>query len=186
MTQTAISILNYGLNGYFLVVEHSLVARASERNLGRLAVNEVAEVDEAIATAVAYAGPDALVVVTNSYNLGALSPPPAAGPGETLAPDPDSTRAKAMTNAPAAAWLAGPGGPATTRAEQEWLRQQYAQGWFNAGSPGLLAPQSALKFQTRALPLADPAWVLSRGDGSLQLRGVFNNTDLYNLLNEQF
>jgi alkaline phosphatase len=186
MTQTAISILNYGLNGYFLVVEHSLVARASERNLGKLAVNEVAEVDEAIATAVAYAGPDALVVVTNSYNLGSLAAPPVAGPGETLPPDADSSRTKASAAPTAALWLDGPGGPATTRAQEEWLRQQYAQGWFSTNAPGLLAPQTALKFQTRALPLADPAWVLSRGDGSLQLRGVFNNTDLYDLLSEQF
>jgi alkaline phosphatase len=183
MTQTAISILNYGLNGYFLVVEHSLVARASERNLGRLAVNEVAEVDEAIATAVAYAGPDALVVVTNGYDLGALAAPPAAGAAETLAPDADAPRPKPPTNA---SWLDGPGGPATTRAQQDWVRQQVAQGWFSTNAPGVLTPQGALKFQTRALPLGDPAWVLSRGDGSLQLRGVFNNTDLYNLLSEQF
>lgn len=189
MTQTAISILNYSLNGYFLVVEHGLVARASERNLGKLAVNEVAEVDEAISTAVAYAGPDALVVVTNSYNLGALAPPPAAASTEVLPPDPVASRRMAnmvMTNAPPAAWLDGPGGPAATRAEQEWLRHSYAEGWFSTNAPGLLAPQMALKFQTRALPLADPAWVLSRGDGSMQLRGVFNNTDLYDLLNEQF
>jgi alkaline phosphatase len=189
MTQSAISILNYSLNGYFLVVEHGLVARASERNLGKLAVNEVAEVDEAISTAVAYAGPDALVVVTNSYNLGALAPPPGAGADETLPPDPAPPRPAAELApavAPPAAWLDGPGAPATTRAQQEWLRRQYAQGWFSTNAPGLLAPQAALKFQTRALPLGDPAWVLSRGDGSLQLRGVFNNTDLFDLLNEQF
>jgi alkaline phosphatase len=190
MTQTAISILNYSLNGYFLVVEHGLVARASERNLGKLAVNEVAEVDDAISMAVAYAGPDALVVVTNSYNLGALAPPPGVDPAETLAPDPDLSRHASgvppMSNAAPALWLEGPGGPATTRAQQDWLRRQYTEGWFSANAPGLLAPQAALKFQTRALPLGDPAWVLSRGEGSLQLRGVFNNTDLYDLLSEQF
>jgi alkaline phosphatase len=171
------------------VVEHGMVARASERNLGKLAVNEVAEVDEAISTAVAYAGPDALVVVTNSYNLGALAPPPAAASTEALPPDPVSSRRTVnavMANAPPAAWLDGPGGPPGTRAQQEWLRHAYAEGWFSTNPPGLLAPQTALKFQTRALPLGDPAWVLSRGDGSLQLRGVFNNTDLYDLLNEQF
>jgi alkaline phosphatase len=186
MTQTAISILNYSLNGYFLVVEHGLVARASERNLGKLAVNEVAEVDEAISTAVAYAGPDALVVVTNSYNLGALAPAPATGVAEALPPDAASAH-MVMDPPPApATWLDGPGAPATSRAQQEWLRHSYAEGWFSTNAPGLLAPQTALKFQTRALPLADPAWVLSRGDGSLQFRGVFNNTDLYDLLGEQF
>jgi alkaline phosphatase len=192
MTQAAISILNYSLNGYFLVVEDGMVARASERNLGKLAVNEVAEVDEAISTAVAYAGPDALVVVTNSYNLGALGPEPSANPAEALPPDPAPAHATVNLPPPAAApasaavWLEGPGGPPVTKAEQEWLRQRYAEGWFSTNAPGLLQPQPALKFQTRALPLADAAWVLSRGEGSLQLRGVFNNTDLFDLLSEQF
>ena len=70
MTRVAISRLNYNIDGYFLVVEHDLVARAAERNFSRLAVNEVAEVDEAIESAVEYAGPDALVIVTNNYSLG--------------------------------------------------------------------------------------------------------------------
>ena len=50
----------------------------------------------------------------------------------------------------------------------------------------LLQPQPAFRFQTRALPLGDPAWLLSRGEGSLQLRGVFNNTDVYDIISEQF
>ena len=49
MTRVAISSLNYNIGGYFLVVEHGLVARAAEQNFGKLAVNEVAAVDEAIA-----------------------------------------------------------------------------------------------------------------------------------------
>ena len=57
------------------------MARAAEQNFGKLAVNEVAEVDEAIQSAVEYAGPDALVMVTNNYSLGAVGalPPPSAG-----------------------------------------------------------------------------------------------------------
>ena len=74
MTRVAISCLNYNYSGYFLVVEHDLVARAAERNFGKLAVNEVAEVDDAIESAVEYAGPDALVMVTNNYSLGAVGP----------------------------------------------------------------------------------------------------------------
>jgi hypothetical protein len=189
MTRLAISTLNYSINGYFLVVEHGLVARASEQNLGKLAINEVAEVDDAIDSAVAYAGPDALVVVTNSYSLGALAPLPVAGAAETLPPDP-VTRGRPVAGPPApvvpTAWIAGPGGPPATQAQRDWLRQRYDLGWYNAAAPGLLQPQPAFRFQTRALPLASPAWLMSRGEGALQLRGVFNNTDLYDLLDEQF
>jgi alkaline phosphatase len=198
MTRTAISMLNYSINGYFLVIDHGLVARAAEQNLGKLAVNEVAEVDDAIASAVAYAGPDALVLVTNSYGLGALAPLPATGTAETLAPDAavparigrGAARVEGppVPPAPAApvAWIAGPGGPATTRAQADWLRRRFDLGWFSANTPGLLQPQPAFRFQTRALPLAEPAWLMSRGEGSLQLRGVFNNTDVYDMLSEQF
>jgi alkaline phosphatase len=189
MTRTAISILNDSIGGYFLVVEHGLVARAAEENFGKLAVNEVAEVDEALNAAIAYAGPDALVLVTNSYSLGALAPsgPP---PSIQLPARPVTASAPAVSGPPApalaAAWVAGPGGPAVTGEEQEWLRQYTARGWFSTNAPGWLQPQPALRFQTRALPRGDAAWLLSRGDGSAQMRGLFNNTDLFDLVSEQF
>jgi alkaline phosphatase len=200
MTRTAIGILNYNINGYFLVVEQGLVARAGEQNLGKLAVNEVAEVDEAIASAIAYAGPDALVLVTNSYGLGAAGILPVAGPAETLPPDPTPVPPRAARGSPAVAaapalpvpapnspmWLTGPGGPPTTGAQADWVRQYYDRGWFSTNAPGLLQPQPAFRFQTRALPLAEPAWLISRGEGSLQLRGIFNNTDIYDIVSEQF
>jgi len=188
MTRAAISSLNYNINGYFLVVTHGLVARASEQNLGKLAVDEVAEVDEAIQSAVEYAGPDALVMVTNSYSLGGVGTLPA-----TLTPQ--TVSAPALTSVPVPppsappvppAWLAGPGGPPATKADGDWLRQRYDEGWFSTNAPGLLAPQPAFRFASQAAPLAEPAWLASRGDGSAQLRGFFDNTDVFEIVNEQF
>jgi alkaline phosphatase len=112
MTRVAVSGLNKNINGYFLVVEHGLVARAAGQNGGTLTANEVGEVDEAIQTAVAYAGPDALVLVTNNYSLGGSGP--------------------------------------------------------------------------QAAPTAEPAWLASRGQGSAQLRGFINNTDVYDIVRENF
>ncbi len=51
---------------------------------------------------------------------------------------------------------------------------------------GLLAPDSAFRFQTHAVPTAEPAWLASRGEGSSQLRGFLNNTDLFDLISENF
>jgi hypothetical protein len=193
MTRTAISCLNYNIGGYFLVVEHGLVARAGERNLGKIAVNEVAEVDEAIQSAVEYAGPDALVIVTNSYSLGSVGPLPTPTPEELVAlpsPGPGAETKPATTPAAAPAplplWLAGPGGPPDSRAQTAWLRRQYDIGSFSTNAPGLLQPQAAFRFQTRAPVTAEPAWLASRGDGSAQLRGFINNTDVYDIINEQF
>jgi len=181
MTRVAISSLNYNLEGYFLVVEDGLAARAAEQNLGRLAVNDVAEADEAIETAVEYAGPDALVMVTNNYSLGALGQVPAPSPTDLVAL-PDSTKAPAAPPS----WAAGPGGPIATRAQATWLRQRYATGGFSTNAPGLLQPQPALRFQIRAPATSEPAWMASRGEGSSQLRGFFNNTDVFDLISEQF
>jgi alkaline phosphatase len=192
MTRFAISTLNHNLNGYFLVVAPGLVARASEQNLGKLAVNEVGAVDEAIDSAVEYAGPDALVLVTNSYNLGAidtLAPSPAVAPippllsaaGSHSVGDPSPT----PVNSPPS-WLTGPGGNPASGPDQDWLRQRYAEGSFSTNAPGLLQPDPAFRFQVKALPLDGPAWVASRGEGASQFGGFFNNTDLFDIIAEQF
>jgi alkaline phosphatase len=194
MTRVAISSLNYNIDGYFLVVEHGLVARAAEQNFGQLAVNEVSEVDDAIESAVEYAGPDALVLVTNSYSLGALGPlpPPDAGDLVALPPtiDANGKPVKAvaipMAPPPPPAWMAGPGGPTVTRAQAVWLREHDLSGWATGNAAVLLQADPALRFQTRALPLAEPAWLASRGEGASQLRGFLNNTDVFDIVCEQF
>lgn len=194
MTRVAITRLNYNGKGYFLVVEHDLVARAAEQNFGKLAVNEVAQVDEAIESAVEYAGPDALVMVTNSYSLGAVGPLPTPMSGDLVATPPtvDANGAPVksqtipMAPAPQPLWLTGPGGPTITRQQAAWLKQQGENGWFGANASGLSEPDPAFRFQTQAQPTAEPAWLASRGEGSAQLRGFLNNTDLFDIVNESF
>ena len=194
MTRVAISRLNYNIDGYFLVVEHDLVARAAERNFGRLAVNEVSEVDAAIESAVEYAGPDALVIVTNNYSLGAVGPlpPPSGGDLVALPPTVDANgnpvklQSIPMAPPPQPVWLAGPGGPAVTRSQAAWLRGHGESGWFSTNAPSLLQPYPALRFQTQATPIAEPAWLASRGEGSSQLRGFLNNTDVFDIVIENF
>ena len=189
MTSAAISSLNYNIGGYFLVVEHGLVAQAAGQNLGKLSINEVAVVDEAIQAAVEYAGPDALVMVTNSYSLGSVGPLLPVAPIGTAAVA--AAVKKIPSNLPAVppappSWATGPGGPPSGPGDAAWLREQYAEGTFSTNAPGLMQPQPAFQFQTRASATAEPAWLISRGEGSSQLRGFFNNTDLLDLVSEQF
>jgi alkaline phosphatase len=194
MTRVAISSLNHNIDGYFLVVEHDLVARAAERNFGRVAVNEVSEVDEAIQSAVEYAGPDALVMVTNNYRLGAVGPLPAPSASDLAASPPtvdaDGNDVKPpaipMAPPPQPVWLAGPGGPTVTRSQAAWLLRHSESGWFSTNAADLLQPDPALRFQTQAYPIAEPAWLASRGEGSAQLRGFLNNTDVFDIINENF
>ena len=194
MTRVAISSLNYNIDGYFLIVEDDLVARAAERNFGKLAVSEVSEVDEAIESAVEYAGPDALVIVTNNYSLGAVGSLPAPSAGDLAAlprtVDADDDLVKPppipMAPPPQPAWTTGPGGPTVTQQQAAWLQEREQSGWFSSKAPGLLQPDAALRFQTQALPTAEPAWIASRGEGSSQLRGFLNNTDVFDIVNENF
>jgi len=194
MTRVAISRLNYNIDGYFLVVEHDLVARAAERNFSRLAVNEVAEVDQAIESAVEYAGPDALVMVTNNYSLGAVGPlpPPTAADLVALPSTVDANGKMVKPQSipwappPQPVWQAGPGGPTLTQAQAAWLQRQGERSWFSTNAPGLLEPDPALRFQTQSPVMAEPAWLASRGEGSIQLRGFLSNTDVFDIVNENF
>ena len=194
MTKVAISSLNNNLDGYFLVVEHDLVARAAERNFGQLAVSEVNEVDAAIQSAVEYAGPDALVIVTNSYSLGAVGPLPTPVASDLVAACPTvdangvPVKAQAIPLAPPPqpAWLAGPGGPTVSKAQAVWLHRRSGDDWFSWSSPNLLQPEPALRFQTQAPITAEPAWMASRGEGSSQLRGFLDNTDVFDIVSDVF
>jgi alkaline phosphatase len=194
MTRVAISGLNKNINGYFLVVQHDLIARAAEQNFGKLAVNEVSQVDEAIQSAVEYAGPDALVLVTNNYSLGAVGPLPTPSARELVALPPmvDATGAPIkpppipLAPPPQPVWLTGPGGPTITRAQAAWLQRRREAGGFSGNSPNLIQPEPAFRFQTLATPTAEPAWLASRGEGSSQFRGFLNNTDVFDLISENF
>ncbi|MFZ5807521.1 MAG: alkaline phosphatase [Verrucomicrobiota bacterium] len=59
LTRRAIQKLQYHLGGYFLIIEHELVARAAPDE----AFEEIIELDNAVNTALAYAGKNALVMV---------------------------------------------------------------------------------------------------------------------------
>ena len=194
MTRVAISGLNKNINGYFLVVEHDLVARAAEQNFGKVAVNEVSEVDEAIQSAVEYAGPDALVMVTNNFSLGAVGPLPTPSARELVTPVP-TVDANGMpikpppiplAPPPQPEWLAGPGGPTVTKVQAAWLKRRTESGEFSWNSSKLTQPEPAFRFQTQATPTAEPAWLASRGEGSSQLRGFLDNTDVFDLINDNF
>lgn len=194
MTRTAIQCLQYNINGYFLVVEHGLIGAAARQNMTDLAVNETVALDQAIETAIHYAGPDALIIVTNNYSLGAIADPTAlpevpALPGATPNLRKSWTKvaaAKAPVVESTPMWFNGPGGPRTTAAQNAWYKQRVAVGAFSTNSASIFAPDEAVQFATEAVPTAAPAWMASRGFGSNQLTGFLSNTDLYYILQELF
>jgi hypothetical protein len=131
--------------------------------------------------------------VTNSYSLGAVGPTlavPEVGPALVPAPKPtietNDIPVAPIATSMAGFWATGPGGPARNPAQVAWLKEHYDSGAFSTNAPGLLQPQPAFQFQSEASALAEPAWLLSRGEGSSEFRGCFANTDLFDLVSEQF
>ena len=70
LVERAIQTLAYNLLGYFLVIEHPLVANAAGQNQAELAVRQLHELDRAVDTARRYAGKNALILVYCPYSVG--------------------------------------------------------------------------------------------------------------------
>jgi len=70
LVRRAIQTLAYNLLGYFLVVDHPLVATAAGQNQAELAVRQLHELDRAVETARKYAGKNTLILVYCPYAIG--------------------------------------------------------------------------------------------------------------------
>ena len=70
LVRRSIQTLAYNMLGYFLVVDHPLVAAAAGQNQAELAVRQLHELDRAVETARKYAGKNTLIVVYCPYSVG--------------------------------------------------------------------------------------------------------------------
>jgi alkaline phosphatase len=143
MTRQAIRCLQYSLGGYFLVVEHGLVAAAARHNWTDLALNEVAAFDSAVQTALEYGGNKSLVLVTNNFSLGALD----SSRDELLARNAEGIG----TTIPRYEWLTGPGASAVTPADKLVVQQRIRSGLYTIKKTEATTPTPAVRFA----PLAE-------------------------------
>ena len=70
LVRRSIQTLAYNMLGYFLVVDHPLVAAAAGQNQAELAVRQLHELDRAVETARKYAGKNTFIVVYCPYSVG--------------------------------------------------------------------------------------------------------------------
>jgi alkaline phosphatase len=104
LVERAIQTLAYNLLGYFLVVEHPLVATAAGQNQADLAVRQLHELDRAVDTARRYTGKNALILVYCPYSVGGF---------QFL--DSATTAKKNRSRLPSLSWHNGPAGLRTGR-----------------------------------------------------------------------
>ncbi len=105
LVRRGIQLLQFSRQGYFLVVHAGLAGRAAELGRGETLLREYGELDNAIATALQYAGEDALLVVAGLANTGGLR-----HNAFSFAPDRGiAVLGPSASGVPALSWSTGPG-----------------------------------------------------------------------------
>jgi alkaline phosphatase len=72
MVGQAIQLLQFNRKGYLLIVDAGLVGKAASQNEGERMLREFLQLDNAVATALAYAGKESLIVVAGRSSVGGL------------------------------------------------------------------------------------------------------------------
>ena len=161
MVAAAIASLQRHRAGYLLVVDAGLIERASLENQGERALQELLELDRAVAVALRYAGPQSLVLVAGGPATGGLALngyPLRTERGVSLVGGINAYGFPSLTGA------TGPAGPVP-----------------NAPPP--MAP--AAYFSPYAANVADDAVAAGAGPGSEGLQGFKENTAVYDLIRAQ-
>jgi alkaline phosphatase len=164
MVRRAIEILQTNRSGYLLVVDAGLLARSAERNQGERTLIETAALDQAIAMAIRYAGPKALIVAAGRQSIGGLSLN-----GYPLRED-RGVALLGITPAgyPPLTWATGPNGPT---------------GPQDAPQPASRDEPAAFH-QATALPIAEDMIAAARGPGAEKLRGIIDSTEIFTLIRD--
>lgn len=181
LVRSAIGLLQYHRNGYFLVVDAGLIERAARANKGELTLVETLELDRAVRTAREYAGENALIIVTGKQSIG----------GMDLNGYPhrkDSGMALLGTNPagiPSISWATGPAGEHKENgaASPEDESPTVA---FPATTVAGPAPEPAAHYAPEAINTAEDVIAVGIGAGSENLNGFMQTTDLFQILSAQF
>ena len=161
MVAAAIASLQRHRAGYLLVVDAGLIERASLENQGERALQELLELDRAVAVALRYAGPQSLVLVAGGPATGGL-----ALNGYPLRTERGVSLVGGINayGFPSLTWATGPAGPVPS-------------------APPPMAP--AAYFSPYAANVADDAIAAGAGPGSEGLQGFKENTAVYDLIRSQ-
>jgi alkaline phosphatase len=171
MVRRAIQFLELRQRGYMLVVDAELISRAAGQNDGEHVLTETLDMDRAIATALQYAGNNSVVIAVGKHGTG----------GMTLNGYPlrqEHGVGLLGVNAfgyPAIAWATGPNGPqrpAMTGSDQQ-------------GSPaqaGALDQPAAFYTNPTSINDAEDVIAIGRGPGTDAIKGVIDNTEIFQIL----
>ena len=174
MVRRAIQFLQVHERGYLLVVDAELISRAAEQNDGEHVLTETVDMDRAIATAQRYAGDNAVVVAVGLHATG----------GMTLNGYPlrqEHGVGLLGVNAvgyPAIAWATGPMGPQTAARPASPAMQ-------GSPAPQPVRNEPAAFYAPTAVNSAQDVIAIGRGPGTDALKGIIDNTAIFQILEGQ-
>ena len=158
LVRRAIGLLQFNRKGYFLVVHAGLAGRAAELGRGETLLREYAGIDDAVATALDYAGENALIVVAGLSNTGGLRLN-----AFSFAPDRGiAVLGPSAGGVPALTWSTGPGRP--------------------EAEPGNATLEAVAARTDKPQPVAEDVLVLASGPGSEKIPAFPDLTDLHAVL----
>ena len=175
MVRRAIEFLELHQRGYLLVVDAELISRAAEQNDGEHVLTETVDMDKAIAKALHYAGEKTLVLAVGIHATGGMTMngyPLRQEHGVGLL----------GVNAigyPAIAWATGPKGPPGPP------RPLTPRGLTAAAPSPTPAPSTnepAAVYAPTAIDSAQDVIAIGRGPGTEALKGVIDNTEIFQIL----
>jgi alkaline phosphatase len=168
MVRRAIEFLQVRQSGYVLVVDAELISRAAEQNDGQHVLTETVDMDKAIATALKYAGDNSVVMAIGKHATGGMTMngyPLRQEHGVGLL----------GINAlgyPAIAWATGPNGP----------QKPGASGSPAPSSMADVNQPAAYYAQPSAIDSAQDVIAIGKGPGTEALRGVIDNTEIFQII----
>jgi len=115
MVKSAIELLQYQRKGYFLVVDCSGLSKAAAQNAGEKLLKELVQVDQAVASAIDFAGENSMVIVAGTLSLGGCQLNGIGAKGDSGL----AALGQSSQGVPALTWATGPGNPASADATLE-------------------------------------------------------------------
>lgn len=159
MVRLAIQLLQFNRKGYLLVVDCGLAGKAASQNEGERMLRELLALDEAVATALSFAGADSLVLVVGKQSIGGLRLN-----GYPFRDDKGVAVVGINTQGiPSMTWSTGPGTPA-------------------AGTDAAPAGEPSAVPAPVAIGVAEDGIVAGAGAGAERLQGFKDNTDIFRVI----
>ncbi|MGV3532572.1 MAG: alkaline phosphatase [Chthoniobacteraceae bacterium] len=173
MVRRAIAFLQQNRNGYLLIVDAALVTTAAERNEGERAITETLALDQAVDTAMSYAGERSLIIAAGKHSTGGMSLN-----GYPLRQDHGvALLGSDAAGHPALTWATGPNGPAPA------VPPPFPTDSAAPPSGARTSRGEPAAFQTQAaLSNAEDVLALGRGEGAEAIRGWMDNTQIFEIL----